>query len=120
MEANIRVDECYIDMGWPQYRVGIEYHGMHHKRQLEEDALRGNTLVARDWRILEAYADTIDGGPHEFKFFGQVARALTAAGAAEVRVLHEPMTLEQACGARPRPGRGGVPLMGIPTRPGRQ
>lgn len=120
MQINININpqtnsECYIDMGWPAYRVGMEYHGAHHVNQAKSDTLRGNILAAHGWRVLQAYADTFANAARERQFFRQVALTLQAAGDADATILWDKLPLEQVAGPRPRPGRGGVPAMGIDT-----
>lgn len=53
--TQIRVGNRRIDIGWPQWKVGVEYDGVQHwtdPRQHAEDIDRLEFLAARGWRIV--------------------------------------------------------------------
>lgn len=107
--ANSAIDHdgpeaCFIDMGWPEYRVGMEYQGMHHQYQYVQDTMRNNVMLAHDWKVFQAYAQTLDGAVAESRFFSQVSSALHRAGSDHV-FTWDPVPLEKLAGPRPRSNR---------------
>jgi very-short-patch-repair endonuclease len=41
-----------LDLGWPEYRLGMEYDGEHHTRQLDKDRKRHNATLTAEWDVL--------------------------------------------------------------------
>ncbi len=79
--TQIRVGRRRIDMGWPQWKVGVEYDGSQHwndPRQHYDDIGRQEFFAHRGWRIVRVVAEHVRRNPP-----GIVARAdgaLRAAG----------------------------------------
>lgn len=51
---------AFLDMGWPQYRVAVEYDGDHHRRireQYVKDIARLRMLEAMDWIVIRVIAE---------------------------------------------------------------
>ena len=108
--ANVAIDydgpdACFIDMGWPEYRVGMEYQGKHHLQQYDNDVRRNNIILSHDWKVFQAFADMVNGGPQEYSFFQRVSSALRLAGSQDHTLLWNPMPLEALAGPRPRANR---------------
>lgn len=103
---------CFIDMAWPEYSVGMEYHGAHHAEQVQHDVLRSNLILASRWQVFQAFAQTLADEASAANFFRQVAAALRRAGA-KISFHWKPLPLEEVAGIKPRPGRHGVPVTSI-------
>jgi very-short-patch-repair endonuclease len=57
--TQIRVGKRRIDMGWPEYRVGVEYDGEHHwtdPNEYAKDIERLEFLAAQGWLIVRVSA----------------------------------------------------------------
>lgn len=57
-----------IDMGWPEYRVGVEYDGEHHwtdPAAHAEDITRLEFLAARGWVIVRVSARHLRNAPDD-------------------------------------------------------
>ena len=60
--TQIVVDDWRIDMGYEEFKVGIEYDGVQHwtdPRQHQRDIDRLAELLARGWRIVRVSADML-------------------------------------------------------------
>ncbi|KAA0099891.1 DUF559 domain-containing protein [Mycolicibacterium sp. P1-18] len=60
--TQIVVDDWRVDMGWEEFKVGVEYDGAHHwtdSRQHQRDIDRHAELLARGWRIVRVSADML-------------------------------------------------------------
>jgi very-short-patch-repair endonuclease len=60
--TQIVVDDWRIDMGYPEFKVGIEYDGKQHwtdPRQHQRDIDRHAELLAREWLIVRVSADML-------------------------------------------------------------
>jgi very-short-patch-repair endonuclease len=60
--TQIVVDEWRIDMGYPEFKVGVEYDGEQHwtdPRQRRRDIDRHAELLDRGWRIVRVSADML-------------------------------------------------------------
>jgi very-short-patch-repair endonuclease len=60
--TQIVVDGLRIDMGYPEFKVGVEYDGVQHwtdPRQHRRDIDRLAELLARGWRIVRVSADLL-------------------------------------------------------------
>lgn len=71
---------AYLDMGWPEYRVGVEFDGAQHwtdARQRSRDVERLADLEALGWRIIHVSSDMLRTSA---VFVGRVSAALEAAG----------------------------------------
>ncbi len=61
-QTQIGVDRWRIDMGWEEFKVGVEYDGEQHwkdPRQHERDIDRLAELLARGWLIVRVSADML-------------------------------------------------------------
>jgi very-short-patch-repair endonuclease len=61
-QTQIVVDDWRIDMGYDEFKVGIEYDGAQHwtdPRQHRRDIDRHAELLARGWRIVRVSADML-------------------------------------------------------------
>lgn len=70
-----------IDMGWPEYLVGVDFEGAHHwtdPKQREHDAERYNDLLERDWIDIKLTSRTLHVNPRAF--LDRVAAALIGRG----------------------------------------
>jgi hypothetical protein len=70
-----------IDMGWPEWLVGVEYDGGQHwtdTRQHAEDIERLEFLAARGWTIIRVSRDQLRYRPEEV--IARIRRALRATG----------------------------------------
>jgi hypothetical protein len=70
----------HLDLGWPEYRVGLEYDGKWHASadQLNRDRRRLNQLASAEWIVLHVTADRLRrdfGG-----LISEVRQALRARG----------------------------------------
>ncbi len=71
---------AYLDMGWPEYRVGVEFDGAQHwtdARQRSRDVERLADLEALGWRIIHVSSDMLRTSA---VVVGRVSAALEAAG----------------------------------------
>ena len=71
---------AYLDMGWPEYRVGVEFDGAQHwtnARQRSRDVERRADLEALGWRIIHVSSDMLRTSA---VLVGRVSAALEAAG----------------------------------------
>ncbi|MGI8880170.1 MAG: DUF559 domain-containing protein [Jatrophihabitans sp.] len=69
-----------LDLGWPQWRVGLEYDGAQHwldPDQRSRDLSRGNALTALGWTVLRVNAAAVRSGA----FLPDLSAALRLAGA---------------------------------------
>jgi hypothetical protein len=68
-----------VDLGYPQWRVAIEYEGDHHRgqRQFRRDVARLNALREAGWVVLRFTADDVLRRPGDL--IRQVSRALAQA-----------------------------------------
>lgn len=51
---------AFLDMGWPEYQVAVEYDGDHHRkdrRQYVKDIARLRMLEERDWVVIRVIAE---------------------------------------------------------------
>ena len=63
--TQIRVDDWRIDMGYEEFKVGVEYDGAQHwtdSRQHRRDIDRLAELLARGWLIVRVSADLLRSG----------------------------------------------------------
>jgi hypothetical protein len=70
-----------IDIGWEQWRVGVEYDGAQHwtdPRIRTKDIDRGAELERRGWRIIRVSADLLRNRPDVL--VGRIREALRVAG----------------------------------------
>lgn len=86
-QTQIRVwDECglvvaRLDMGWPEYRVGVDFDGVHHwtdPRQRARDIERYALLPDLGWSDIRVNAGMLHNKPD--LFLGRVGAALSARG----------------------------------------
>ena len=91
--------EIRIDMGWPLYRVGLDYHGAHHREQYEADLDRANAILAERWIVFQITAGMIADDDAVWALFSDVAAALRRAGASGV-ASHAPVPTSEL-GRRP-------------------
>ena len=71
---------AYLDMGWPEYRVGVEFDGAQHwtdARQRSRDVERLADLEALGWTIIHVSSDMLRTSA---VVVGRVSAALQAAG----------------------------------------
>lgn len=70
-----------LDLGWPQWRVAVEFDGRHHAEgaQFGRDLRRHNGLLARGWVVLRFDAAAVVGDPERVS--REVRAALHRAGA---------------------------------------
>jgi hypothetical protein len=71
---------AYLDMGWPEYRVGVEFDGAQHwtdARQRSRDVERLADLEALGWTIIHVSSDMLRTSA---VVVGRVSAALEAAG----------------------------------------
>lgn len=71
-----------LDMGWRQWRVGVEYDGAHHwtdPAQRTKDIDRSAILADLGWHIIHVSASLLYRRPHIF--LDRIHSALTARGA---------------------------------------
>jgi hypothetical protein len=71
-----------VDMGYEDFKVGVEYDGEHHwtnPKQYEYDIDRHAELLARGWLIIRVSADMLRYRPHVI--VERVCAALRVAGA---------------------------------------
>jgi hypothetical protein len=71
---------AYLDMGWPEYRVGVEFDGAQHwtdARQRSRDIERLADLEALGWTIIHVSSDMLRTSA---VVVGRVSAALEAAG----------------------------------------
>ncbi|MEV0335766.1 DUF559 domain-containing protein [Nocardia sp. NPDC050717] len=71
-----------LDMGWRQWRVGVEYDGAHHwtdPAQRTKDIDRSAILADLGWRIIRVSASLLYRRPHIF--LDRIHSALAARGA---------------------------------------
>ena len=71
---------AYLDMGWPEYRVGVEFDGAQHwtdARQRSRDVERLADLEALAWTIIHVSSDMLRTSA---VVVGRVSAALEAAG----------------------------------------
>ena len=59
--TQIPVGRYFLDMGWEELRLAIEYEGDHHRtdrQQFARDIARLEELVASGWTVIRVAADT--------------------------------------------------------------
>ncbi|TPG35200.1 endonuclease domain-containing protein [Mycolicibacterium hodleri] len=79
--TQIVVDDWRIDMGYDEFKIGIEYDGVQHwtdRRQHERDINRLAELLDRGWFIIRVSADMLR---HRQVILQRTCRALRQAGA---------------------------------------
>ncbi|MBJ7339374.1 DUF559 domain-containing protein [Mycolicibacterium sp.] len=80
--TQIVVDDWRIDMGWEEFKVGVEYDGVQHwtdPRQHERDIDRLAELLERGWLIIRVSADMLRY--HRDVIINRTCAALHQAGA---------------------------------------
>lgn len=80
-ETQIKVGKRRVDMGWRQWRVGVEYDGEHHFKdpaRYAEDIDRHEFFADQRWRIVRVVGAHVRYQPNRIP--DRAARALTAAG----------------------------------------
>lgn len=93
--TQIVVDDWRVDMGWEEFKVGIEYDGTHHwtdPRQHRRDIDRLAELLARGWLIVRVSAEMLRY--HRDVVVGRTCAALRQAGAewpVVIRFLADPV-----------------------------
>ena len=78
--TQIHVGRRRVDMGWPQWKVGVEYDGIQHwqtPEQHRDDIARLEFLAAQGWRIVRVVAEHLR---HPDRIVARVQTALRAAG----------------------------------------
>ena len=63
-QLTIRMDNGYVirvDLGWPEFRVALEYDGAYHadRVQMQRDRRRLNELAQQGWTVLHATASDL-------------------------------------------------------------
>ncbi|NMN00182.1 hypothetical protein G1C96_0759 [Bifidobacterium sp. DSM 109958] len=89
-----------IDMGWPRYRIGLDYQGAHHRAQYEDDLYRANAILTHRWTVFQVTAGMIGTKEGAAWLFAQVAQALAHAGADVGPVRDVPMSVWQISNER--------------------
>ncbi|EIT88078.1 hypothetical protein A200_05862 [Parascardovia denticolens IPLA 20019] len=92
----------YLDLAYPQWRIGVEYNGKHHHEQWFEDWNRFNSLQSHGWQVFIAEKEMIDNPVWRTSFMMQVMSALSVAGAESTGFLSSPMTVAQIADGRTR------------------
>lgn len=88
-------EKIRIDMGWPQYRVGLDYQGAHHRTQYEDDLYRANAILTHRWTVFQVTSTMIATERRAAYLLAQVWTALQRAGAPLGRMPVEPMPLNR-------------------------
>nr|WP_226803251.1 hypothetical protein [Bifidobacterium cebidarum] len=73
-----------LDMAWPEYKVGVEYDGDHHrtdKMQWRRDQEKRDKLRGRQWIVFVATASSLANEDARAEFAFNVSRALASRGA---------------------------------------
>ena len=90
----------YLDLAYPEYRVGVEYNGRHHHGQWAEDLDRFNAFQSRGWHIFVAESRMVDNHLWRARFISEIARALYNAGATDINIRPKPLPVSQLCDGR--------------------
>ena len=90
----------YLDLAYPEYRVGVEYNGKHHHGQWAEDLDRFNAFQSRGWHIFVAESRMVDNHLWRARFISEIARALYNAGATGINIRPKPLSVSQLCDGR--------------------
>ncbi|WP_098405896.1 hypothetical protein [Paramicrobacterium agarici] len=80
LELTHRAGHRVLDLAYPKYRLGLEYHGDHHrtdKHQWHTDIQRANDIVKEDWEELQFTGADL---PRLDVLLAQVERRLRARG----------------------------------------
>lgn len=72
--------ERFLDMAYPEPRIGIEFHGRHHLDQRVRDAVRSNELAAGRWTVFQAWGTMLDDRDTLDGLLSSIRRALDDAG----------------------------------------
>ncbi|WP_163509962.1 hypothetical protein [Fodinicola acaciae] len=77
---------AHVDLGWPQWRVAVEYEGRQHAEdgQFGYDVGRYTRLPAEGWLVLRASRADLAGGSQ--RFLALVRRTLVSRGASSIDV----------------------------------
>lgn len=78
-QVNYRIGDgtsFFVDLAYPEHKVGIEYNGTHHHEQISEDLKRQNALISRGWKVLFIEHSMIQSPQGRRTFVMQVRRAL--------------------------------------------
>ena len=99
--------EIRLDAGWPEYRIGLEYQGKHHREQYEHDLIRGNAILGTGWVAFQFTHGMLTDPTLVYLMFEAIAVALHKAGAPIEHARSEPLSLKEVSD-RPagRPPRG--------------
>lgn len=93
-----------LDMAWPEYRVGLEYDGDHHrtnKLQWRRDQEKRDALRGRGWMVITAIAPNLADDAARAELAFNVARQLALRGAdVDFRVVA--MSVERLAALRKR------------------
>lgn len=93
--VNTRGHVNHADMGYPDFKVILEYDGLHHftsREQWERDWEKRNRWIAAGWSVFVATAATLASEDALIRYFRDVERALHANGA-EMYVTEPPMSV---------------------------
>ncbi|MEK0210979.1 DUF559 domain-containing protein [Bifidobacterium mongoliense] len=87
VDGRVRV----LDMAYPEFRIGMEYHGMHHTAQYVDDCERLNALTAGEWKVFPVWGAMLSSESAMDRYVRNVRSALLAAGGSSV--VEEPRDL---------------------------
>ena len=95
-EVNYRVvldnrTERWIDLAYPELRIGIEFNGRHHLDQYVRDSERLNELASESWTIFHVWKSTLDDPESMKAFVDELKKAISRAGAGDM--LRQPTDL---------------------------
>lgn len=96
---------CFLDMAYPKYRIGIEFNGRHHYRQIAQDWDRSNTVQSHGWKILTVGTENLGTTMLNIRFCNQLEGAIRQSGNRTFSHLTRPITLDSLCDLRRKNSR---------------
>ncbi|MDF7640253.1 DUF559 domain-containing protein [Bifidobacterium sp. ESL0784] len=103
-KVNYRLDinnaHYFLDMAYPEYRIGIEFNGQHHHYQIAEDLDRLNIIQSRGWHVFAVERNNIGTRSLDLRFCNYLNQAFREAGKHHSEYLSCPMPLSQLCDLR--------------------
>lgn len=90
----------FLDMAYPEYKIGIEFNGQHHHQQIAHDWDRSNMIQSHGWKIFTVENENLGTTGLNTRFCDQLQSAIHQAGYHKFTRLNRPITLESLCDLR--------------------
>lgn len=100
--VNHLLNNNYIDLSYPESKIGIEYDGLHHLGQISKDHERANGIQAEGWHILTVDKYITRNWASFIKFIINLYDLLCMRNTSKISLLRIPLSVPQICDRRRR------------------